>query len=343
MSGGKALGDAMRGIVVGAGYFGRNWMRLIGGRKDCRLAGLVAADPESLQGALAEHVGSSRVVGYGDLDEALARERPDFAVVAVPESAHRVVVCRLLAAGVHTLCEKPLAMTREDAQAIGAAHRAHPAVRLMIDQNFRWRPSVQTLHAQVRAGAVGDLGELSIVHRQNITRGTVGGWRETMAQPYLFDMAVHFFDLVRYLSGLEAERMYARTYRPAWSMFKGAPAIWAEASLTGGVHAEVTGTFSARGFETVQEGMITLTGSGGTLRYGEDRRVRLYRDGKSDEIPMLPMAETDCVYTLSHFLECLRNGARPVTDLDDNLRTFSMVLAALESDGSAQRVAVERL
>ena len=332
-----------RGLIVGAGYFGRNWMRIIGGRRDCRLAAMVAADSASLEAALAERAGGASVPGYGSLEEALDREHPDFAVVAVPESVQRGVVCRLLEAGVTTLCEKPLAMTREDSHAIAVAHRARPDVALMIDQNFRWRPSVQTLRAQVQAGAVGRLGEVSIVHRQNIARGTVGGWRESMAQPYLFDMAVHFFDLVRYLSGLEAEQMYARTYRPAWSMFKGAPAIWAEVGLTGGVHAEVSGTFSAVGFETVQEGIITLTGADGTLRYGEDRMVRLHRAGQSEEIPMAAMAETDCACTLTHFLGSLRTGTRPETDLTDNLKTFSMVLAALESDACGERVAVERL
>lgn len=335
--------SGLRGVVVGAGYFGRHWMGILGQRKDCRLAGVVAADRESLEGALAGWRGERVPGAHLRLDVALETERPDFAIVAVPELAHREVVCRLIEAGVHTLCEKPLAMTRKDADAMMAAHRSHPGVTVMIDQNFRWRPSVQTLREQIGKGVIGDVGEVAIVHRQKITRGTVGAWRETMAQPYLFDMAVHLFDLVRYLTGREAESVYARMYRPGWSWYEGAPALCAEIALTGGVHGQVSGTFLAIGFETAQEGMITLAGSSGTLLYGEDRKLTLFRDGAREEIPLVPMKDVDCAYTLAHFLECVRSGSRPETDLTDNLKTFSMVLAALESDAKGERVPVPRI
>lgn len=328
-----------QGVVIGAGYFGRNWMRTIAARDDCRLAAVVANDAATLSAALEAH--RDGVHGYADLDVALAAERPGFAVVAVPESAHRDVVCRLLDAGVPTICEKPLAMTRVEARDIVAAHRRHPDVPVMIDQNFRWRPSVQALHAAVQAGTIGEPGEIAIVHRQGIRRTTTGGWRETMPHPYLYDMAVHFFDLVRYLAGRDVEEVYARTYRPAWSWFGGAPAIAAVLTLTGGAQATISGTFVGRGFETAQEGLITIVGPDGTLRYGEDARVRLHRDGETREIAMPEMPAVDCAFTLDHFLECLTTGRRPETDLEDNLKTFQVLLAALESDDSARRVRVE--
>jgi predicted dehydrogenase len=112
-------------------------------------------------------------------------------------------------------------------------------------------------------------------------------------------------------------------------------------SLTGGAQATVSGTFVARGFETAQEGLITIVGSDGTLRYGEDRRVRLHRDGETKEIAIPEMTAVDCAFTLDHFLECMATGRGPETDLEDNLKTFQVVLAALESDESGRRVRVE--
>ncbi len=333
--------EPYRALVIGAGYFGRQWLGVLRQRRDCRPLAMVAVDAESLRGALADAAATS-LPGYASLAEALARETPDFAVVAVPEAVHRPVVCELIEHGIPLICEKPLAITREDAADIVAAQRRHPAVAVMIDQQFRWRPSIQTLRDLLGKGAIGRLGEVSIVHRQNITRGTVGGWRETMPQPYLFDMAVHFFDLVRYLSGEEAESVSARAYRPAWSSFTGAPALTATLELTGGVHAQVSGTFVGRGFDTAQEGAITLTGADGTLRYTEDRKLLRYRIGSAsgEEVPLVEMTETDCAYTLTHFLGCLRDRTRPQTDLADNVRTFEIVLAALESDAMGCRVRV---
>lgn len=312
-------------IVIGAGYFGRHWMNVIDARGDCVLAGNVAADAETLAAAKAQWKGKAALATFSSLDEALSQCRPDLAVVAVPEFAHREVVCTLLQNGVHCICEKPIALTWEDAVAIAAARPQGTVVA--INQQFRWRPTVQTLLAQLQQGVIGKLGEIEIIHRQDIRRTTTGGWRETMKHPYLFDMAVHFFDLIRYLGGREAVSVSATAYRPEWSLFRGYPALTADITMDDGVHARFMGTFVARGWQTIQEGTIALVGSEGTLRLDESGAVKLYRQGGVQDIPLLPSMGDDCGKTLADVLAAIRSGGRPPTDLSDNMKTFAIVVA----------------
>jgi len=326
-------------LVVGAGYFGRHWMNVVDARSDCVLVGNVAADAETLAVAKAQWQGKAPLAAYASLDEALAQCCPDLAIVAVPEFAHREVVCALLEKGVHCICEKPIALTWDDAVAIA---RARPPGRVVaINQQFRWRPTVQTLLAELRNGAVGKLGEIDIIHRQDIRRTTTGGWRETMKHPYLFDMAVHFFDLIRYFSGREAISVSASAYRPEWSLFAGYPALTADITMDDGVHARFSGSFVARGWQTIQEGIITLVGSEGTLRLDEGGAVKLYRQGAVQDIPLLPHADDDCGKTLNDVLEAIRLGGRPPTDLCDNMKTFAVVVAAEAACDSGQATKVK--
>lgn len=326
-------------LVVGAGYFGRHWMNVVDARTDCVLAGSVAADAETLAAAKAAWKGKSPLAVYSSLDEALSRCSPDLAIVAVPEFAHREVVCALLRSGLHCLCEKPIALTWDDAVAIAEARPSGKVVA--INQQFRWRPTVQTLLTQLRSGAIGTLGEIDIIHRQDIRRTTTGGWRETMEHPYLFDMAVHFFDLIRYLSGVEAVSISASAYRPAWSLFAGYPALTSDITLADGVHARFSGTFVARGWQTSQEGMITLVGSEGTLRLDENGSVKLYSGGAVQDIPLLPYPGGDCGKTLTDVLEAMQSAGTPPTDLSDNMKTFAIVVAAEAACRSGQVTKVE--
>lgn len=333
--------DIPKGIIVGAGYFGRHWKSILKRRSDCVLTAFVAADRESLEAALAIDDSKGSLSGYLSVAEAIAETKPDFAIVAVPEFAHREVLCTLIEAGVNCLCEKPIALTWDEAQTIAQASHRRAELVVMIDQQFRWRPTVQAI--RTRADQVGKLRELEIIHRQNIGRTTVGGWREQMEQPYIFDMAVHFFDLARYISGREAVSVNTHAYRAEGSIFAGAPSIAASITMTDEIEVNIHGSFVARGFETLQEGAITLTGSEGTLRLDESGRLRFSNGKQTKELAIPELPEGDCDTSLSHFLRAMRDGVVPVTGLADNMLTFAMVIAAERSHRENRRVKIQEI
>jgi oxidoreductase len=184
--------------VVGAGRIvERVHLPLLRERTDVDLACLY--DPDRARAAeLASALGVARACG--SLDE-LADERLDVALVAAPNYVHAGTSARLLAAGVHVLCEKPMALSSSEARVLCAA-----AVRsereLMIAFPSRFRPEVVALREAV---AQGSLGELRSVRCSWLRRGGVpGSWftsRALSGGGALTDLGSHLVDVALSLAG----------------------------------------------------------------------------------------------------------------------------------------------
>jgi predicted dehydrogenase len=235
-------------------------------------------------------------------------------------------------------------MTMAEAREIVRAARRVPAAVVMVDQNYRWRPETRTLRQAIRGGRIGAVGAIGHEYRQPITRTTTDAWREQMPHPFLHDMAVHHFDLLRACTGLECVQVMAAGARPAWNWYQGLPGVDAILSFERGVSASYTGTMVARGMATPQDGVITLVGERGTLRLEADSQVRFYGEqGGSEVVPPVAMPFADLAGTLREFMAAIREGRKPETHLDDNVRTLAMVEAAIASVKTGQPVALAPL
>src|SRR5205085_2214125 len=91
------------------------------------------------------------VAGYADL---LAREDVDAVYVALPNVLHAEWCIAAARAGKHVLCEKPLAATRAEAEAVAQAARQHG---VLVAEAFMYRhhPRIARLAELVRGGAIG--------------------------------------------------------------------------------------------------------------------------------------------------------------------------------------------
>jgi predicted dehydrogenase len=320
----------IRVAVWGSGFFARKWLLALKARADCVLTGVISRTPDRL-GPLRRDLDLPAAAGYRTPGEAAARGRTEAVVVAVPEMHHREAITAALAAGLHVLTEKPLAMTGEEARAIGAAARAHPDRVVMVSQNFRWRPHTRALRRAIRDGLVGRPGHVTLTCRQEIRRTTVEGWRERMAEPYLVDFAIHHLDLLRYLTGEEAREVVGRSFRPSWSWLDGHTAAAAVLTMASGLVVDYGGTMVARGLPTPPEGLIAVTGDAGTLYLDERGELTLHGQGEPRPLPGEPVVDGELGHGLAGFVEAIRSGRPAETDLADNLRSFALLLAVLES------------
>lgn len=136
-----------------------------------------------------------------------ALETPlDAAVIATPGASHARVASPLLRAGVHVLCEKPLATTPDDARALAALARdAGGAGRLMAAHVRRFQENLRMASTLVRRGVIGAPRRLAIAHGV-----APGGWpsrtayREDRRQAgggVLMELGVHLVDLALWLLG----------------------------------------------------------------------------------------------------------------------------------------------
>jgi predicted dehydrogenase len=178
---------------------GRSLADSITKRSDCRL--VVAADPltEARQQA-AQAYGAVEFADYGDL---LSRRDIQAVVVATPSHLHREITVCAAEAGKHVFCEKPMALSVADCDAmIETAGRA--GVKLMVGHVLRlmfpwWR--IKELARE------SELGTPFCVSIRRAHRWTGGGWRaqrELSGGP-LFEVSVHELDFMRHLCGEVAQ------------------------------------------------------------------------------------------------------------------------------------------
>jgi predicted dehydrogenase len=164
----------LRVLVMGAGFFGKNWLREVCACPKCEVAGVVAKDSELLT-AVGEGFKIPLTRRYPTIEEGLDRSQAQAAIVALPEMVHRAAIVSALSPGLHDLTEKPLAMEMAEAAAIvQAARRARGSV-LMVDQNLRWRPHTQALRRTIREGTIGRVMAASYELRQTTMRTTTDG------------------------------------------------------------------------------------------------------------------------------------------------------------------------
>jgi predicted dehydrogenase len=329
-------------LVLGLGFFGRNWLKELSACSECEVAGIVAKHPDLLA-TVGDEFTIPPAKRFATLQEGLDRSGARAAIVALPEMLHKEAITMALGRGLHVLTEKPLAMDMAEAADIVRAARRAPGVVLMVDQNYRWRPHTQALQRAVRQGKIGRVVSAGIEFRQAITRTTTDAWREQMAHPYLHDMIVHHLDLLRSTTGQECVELIAWGVRPPWSWYRGLPGVDVLLAFDGGMQASYAGTMVAQGYTTPQDGIITLIGEGGTLRLEADLQVRLYRDKEVEIIPPEAMPHADIGYALREFLAAVQEKRLPETHVEDNVRSLAMVAAAIISVETRQPVKVAPL
>ena len=212
----------MRFLVLGLGFFGNNWLKEISACAGCEVAGIVAKHPDLLA-VVGDEFGIPPARRYATIEEGLDRSGAQAVIVALPEMVHQAAILSALERGLHVLTEKPLAMNMDEAAAIVRATRHAKGVILMVDQNYRWRPHTTALRRAIREGIIGPVTSAGYEFRQTILRTTTDAWREQMPHPYLHDMDIHHFDLLRACTGQECSQVVAAPVRPPWSWYRGLP------------------------------------------------------------------------------------------------------------------------
>jgi predicted dehydrogenase len=189
-----------RVALLGAGFMARVHAASYGVLRDRAQVAVVCAldggDP------IADELGA---VLMRDWQEAVAAPDVDAVDICLPTPLHRPVAVRALAAGKHVLVEKPIALTLEDADAIGAAAQAAGRV-LMVGHVLRYVPEIVELRRVLGAGELG-----RPLAATALRLSAPPDWNDWMGDPdksggVLVDMMVHDFDILNALLG-PAERV----------------------------------------------------------------------------------------------------------------------------------------
>ena len=159
------------------------------------------------KGALGDR--ADGVAIFGDAAALAASGTVDAVIVASPNHTHRAVLEPLFDAGLHILCEKPLATTMADARWIVERAAVAPGV-FWTAMEYRYMPPVVAFRDGIRAGDIGNLRMLSIREHRFPFLPKVGDWNRFSRNTggTMVEKCCHFFDLMRLIVGAEPVRVY---------------------------------------------------------------------------------------------------------------------------------------
>jgi predicted dehydrogenase len=332
-----------KAVLVGAGGFAKEWGKLLVAHPDVELVGWVSRRAEPAAEA-AQAVGAQLLFIGTDLHAALTRLQPDFIVDVTPPAAHHEVTLCALGAGVAVLGEKPLSDSLEHArEMVRASERAGRLY--MVSQSRRYNPALQALRKLI----VEHVGALGWLDSGFFIGAHFGGFREQMPSPLLLDMAIHTFDAARYLSQADPVSVYCEDFNPAWSWYQGNASASAIFELSGGLRYTYRGSWCNEGVHTSWESEWRAAGPRGSALWngqGSPHAEVVREPGGFHSALTRVDATVDAgapagiAGALSDFLRALDTGQPPMGECHDNIKSLAMVLSALESAATGQRVAV---
>src|SRR5215467_11616207 len=138
--------------------------------KNSQLAALVSSDKRKLD-KMSQQYGVSRCYFYDQYEECLA-DGIDAVYIVLPNHLHREFTVRALEAGTHVLCEKPMAVTARDCQAMIGAARRHQR-KLMVAYRLHFEKGNLEAVDMARRGKLGDLRFFSSDFAQQVVKENV--------------------------------------------------------------------------------------------------------------------------------------------------------------------------
>jgi predicted dehydrogenase len=181
----------LRVLVVGCGNMGRSHARAYHAMPEFEIAGLVSRG-EASRNALSQELGGYPT--FADFEEAMASARPDVVSINTFPDTHAAIATAALKAGCHVFCEKPLAETVEEAQAIVDLAQAMGR-KLVVGYILRVHPAWQKFIEVART-----LGK-PLVMRMNLNQQSRGkDWATHKAlmdsMSPIVDCGVHYVDVM---------------------------------------------------------------------------------------------------------------------------------------------------
>jgi len=332
---------AMRFIQVGVGGFGRCWVNVLKQSRQAKVVGMVDISDKALDEAC-QTGGYGRDICFTSLREALSKVEADAVVVVTPPAVHRQDVVSALKAGLHVISEKPMADSLADCKAmLQAAAKARRTY--VVSQNYRYSEPTWTLAKLVRSGRLGAVGQVKVDFYKGVDFR--GGFRHEMPYPLIIDMSIHHFDLMRFITGLDAESVQGAAWNPPWSNYKGDCSSTALFEMTGGARILYNASWCAKGDFCSWNGNWQIECEKGTVVYRDNQiqvleAPKLYRVRKVKPVPFVKPPRLGQAYVLNEFIRCVKAGQRPATDVYDNIRSISMVFATVKAMQTGKKVPV---
>lgn len=323
----------MKIIQVGVGGFGASWLDILVQSKEWEIVAIVDINPETLKSAVNKYpflLGKA----FDSFKKCLKKVEADAILNVTPPSFHKEISILALKEGLHVLVEKPLSDNFKDAVKIVEEAEKH-GKNLMVSQNYRYRKLPRTIRKSIEESLIGKISYCLL----NFQKGPrFGGFREQMPYPLLIDMSIHHFDLARYILGKNPVSVYADSWNPHWSWFKGDACLNLIFIFEDDIHFNYSGSWVSTGKDTSWDGEWEIYGDKGTIIWKGD--IKKIVQGKEEKMEVIELEREDRYLVLYEFWKSIVEKREPETSGKDNLKSLAMVFKSLESIKKGKKIKI---
>jgi D-apiose dehydrogenase len=337
----------LRFTMIGSGFWARyqlaGW-REAGGAQCAGIYNRTRAKAE----ALARDFGSPPV--FDDVETMLSETRPDFADIVTDVGTHAEYTKLAAGLGIPVVCQKPLAVSYEEAAGMLEACRS-AGVPLYVNENWRWQTPIRELKRRMDCAGIGE------VFRARIRM--VSGFRLFANQPFLRDLeqfvltdiGSHVLDTARFLFG-EAESLYCQTFQ-AHKDIRGEDVATVMLKLKTGATVTVEMGYAENYLERDRfpETAILVEATQGSAELELDHWIRITTKAGTHiqrcpppryswADPRYDVVHSSIVGCQANLLAAMRGECAAETSGEDNLKTVRLVFASYESAAKGQVVNV---
>jgi len=289
---------------------------------------------------------------YASYQELLENETLDAVSVCTPNVAHREASIAALEAGLHVLCEKPMAMNLSEAQEMAAAARRAGKV-LQVGLHWRFTGEAQALKRFIDAGEMGDIyyGEATCMRRRGIPGWGVFTQKALQGGGALIDIGVHTLDHTMWLMGNPKPVTVSGVTYAAFGKRSDVVTPWAPwdpakfdvddmgvalVRFEGGASLVLRASWAANIEKAYQETRILGTHGGAYMP-----PLRIFKEMHGSLVDVCPTEIPDVkphTAEIAHFVDCVRGEHPCAVDLDSVLQTQAVLGAIYRSAETGHEV-----
>jgi predicted dehydrogenase len=301
-----------------------------------RIVALVSGHrPKAEKQAAMYGVKDSAIYSYEEYDRIRENKEIDAVYIALPNSMHAEYTIRAAKAGKHVLCEKPMATSVADCEAMIKACR-DAGKKLMIAYRCQYEPVNLKAIAMIRSGAIGTVQAIESANGFNIAKGEWRLNRKLAGGGPLMDVGIYSLNACRYLTGEEPGDIHANSSvidqdgrfteveeNVGWTM-KFPSGILASCNTSYG--SDMNGFYRVHG----SKGMIELSPAFGYD--GIHLKAELY-GAPSIDMPDPQSGVEQFTVQADYFADCILNNKEPKSDGEEGLRDMKLMSEIYKSAG----------
>ena len=282
---------------------------------------------------------------FADYHDLITSPNVDAVDICLPHHLHRDAIVAAAAAGKHILCEKPLCLTLEEADAVTKAVK-EAGVTLMCAHNQLFLPTVARAHEMIRSGKLGQVfaARTTDIFAINATAESIGwrGTRATSGGGELIDTGYHPNYLLLHLVDSEPVRVAAMLSRHRLQFLEGEDTAHVLVEFADGTIGSIATGWAYEPPGSTER--FSVAGANGSV-WSDGRTLYFKARGGQPELIQDSGPTPADTYALEvvDFVACLHEGRRPLNTEVEGVNVLKLILAAYASAERGQIVEMKNL